>query len=285
LACEKLSKKVGIVARTDRKEAISVAAQIAGRFESEKFNVLMEHNLAELLNRHSSSTPLEEMRADLIVTIGGDGTILRTCLRIPKPEPPILAVDMGVRGFLTEVTPENSLEAIEKYLKGNYTIEHCSKIASFIGDERLPDALNEVFVTSRHLAKLLHMRIKKDGITVMDCRADGVIIASQVGSTGYAFSAGGPILDPDLDAFVLTPVCPITFTRPIVFSSSSEVILELLKPKTAVVVIDGDYQREISKETPRITIKKSEYVSSFIRFEGSFYNRLKARLLFSREES
>ena len=285
MACEKLSKKVGIVARTDRKEAISVAAQIAGRFESEKFNVLMEHNLAELLNRHSSSTPLEEMRADLIVTIGGDGTILRTCLRIPKPEPPILAVDMGVRGFLTEVTPENSLEAIEKYLKGNYTIEHCSKIASFIGDERLPDALNEVFVTSRHLAKLLHMRIKKDGITVMDCRADGVIIASQVGSTGYAFSAGGPILDPDLDAFVLTPVCPITFTRPIVFSSSSEVILELLKPKTAVVVIDGDYQREISKETPRITIKKSEYVSSFIRFEGSFYNRLKARLLFSREES
>jgi len=280
-----LSKKVGIVARTDRKEAISVAAQIAGRFESEKFNVLMEHNLAELLNRHSSSTPLEEMRADLIVTIGGDGTILRTCLRIPKPEPPILAVDMGVRGFLTEVTPENSLEAIEKYLKGNYTIEHCSKIASFIGDERLPDALNEVFVTSRHLAKLLHIRIKKDGITVMDCRADGVIIASQVGSTGYAFSAGGPILDPDLDAFVLTPVCPITFTRPIVFSSSSEVILELLKPKTAVVVIDGDYQREISKETPRITIKKSEYVSSFIRFEGSFYNRLKARLLFSREES
>ena len=192
---------------------------------------------------------------------------------------------MGVRGFLTEVTPEKSLEAIEKYLKGNYTIEHCSKIASFIGDERLPDALNEVFVTSRHLAKLLHMRIKKDGITVMDCRADGVIIASQVGSTGYAFSAGGPILDPDLDAFVLTPVCPITFTRPIVFSSSSEVILELLKPKTAVVVIDGDYQREISKETPRITIKKSEYVSSFIRFEGSFYNRLKARLLFSREES
>jgi len=129
------------------------------------------------------------------------------------------------------------------------------------------------------------MRIKKDGVTVMDCRADGVIIASQVGSTGYAFSAGGPILDPDLDAFVLTPVCPIAFARPIVFSSSSEVILELLKPKTAMVVIDGDYQREISKETPLITIKKSEYVSSFIRFEGSFYHRLKARLLFSREES
>jgi len=280
-----LSRKVGIVARTDRKEAISVAAQIVDRFENEKFSILMEHSLAVLLKRHSSSTPLEKMRADLIVTIGGDGTILRTCLRIPKPEPPILAVDMGVRGFLTEVTPKKSLEAIERYLKGNYTIERCSKIASFIGDERLPDALNEVFVTSRHLAKLLHVRIRKDGVTIMDCRADGVIIASQVGSTGYAFSAGGPIIDPDLDAFVLTPVCPITFIRPIVFSSSSEVALELLKPKNAMVVIDGDYHKEIGEDAPLITIKKSEHASSFIRFKDSFYHRLKARLLFSREES
>jgi len=279
-----LSKKVGIVARTDREEAISAAAQIVDRFETEKFQVLLEPILAERMNRHSSSTPLEKMKTDLIVTIGGDGTILRTCLRIPKPEPPILAVDMGVRGFLTEVTPDRAIEAVEKYLRGDYIIEHYGKIASFIGDERLPDALNEVFVTSRHLAKLLHVRIKKDGVVVTDCRADGVIIASQVGSTGYAFSAGGPILDPDLDAFVLTPVCPITFIRPIVFSSSSEVTLELLKPKTAMVVIDGDYQREIDKETPLITIKKSRYESSFIRFEGSFYHRLKARLLFSREE-
>ena len=280
-----MSKKVGIVARTDREEAISVATQIVNRFESEEFKILLEPSLANLMNRHDSSTPLERMRADLIVTIGGDGTILRTCLRIPKPEPPILAVDMGVRGFLTEVTPERALEAVEKYLRGDYTIERCSKIASFIGDERLPDALNEVFVTSRHLAKLLHIRIKKNGEIVTDCRADGVIVASQVGSTGYAFSAGGPIIDLNLDAFVLTPVCPITFIRPIVFSSSSEVTLELLKPKTAMVVIDGDYQKEIDEKTALITIKRSEYESSFIRFEGSFYHRLKARLLFSREES
>ena len=280
-----MSKKVGIVARTDREEAISVAAQIVNRFESEGFNVLLEPSLAKLMKRHDSSTPLEKMRTDLIVTIGGDGTILRTCLRIPKPEPPILAVDMGVRGFLTEVTPERALEAVERYLKEDYFIERCSKIASFIGDERLPDALNEVFVTSRHLAKLLHVRIKKNGEIVTDCRADGIIIASQVGSTGYTFSAGGPIIDLDLDAFVLTPVCPITFIRPIVFSSSSEVTLELLKPQTAMIVIDGDYQRKIDEKTPFIIVKKSEHESSFIRFEGSFYHRLKARLLFSREES
>jgi NAD+ kinase len=190
---------------------------------------------------------------------------------------------MGVRGFLTEVPPERAIEAVERYLKGDFTIERYSKIASFIGENRLPDALNEVFVTSRHLAKLLHMRIRKNGDVVMDCRADGVIIASQVGSTGYAFSAGGPIIDYDLDAFVLTPVCPITFIRPIVFSSSSQVTLELLKPRAAMIVIDGDYQKEMGEENPFITLKKSEYESSFIRFGGNFYNRLKARLLFLRD--
>jgi len=280
-----LAGKVGIVARTDREEAISAATRIVDRFERENFKILLEPHLAELMSRRDNSTPLEMMKADLIVTIGGDGTILRTCLRIPKPEPPILAVDMGVRGFLTEVAPERALEAVERYLRGEYKIERYGKIASFMGEERLPDALNEVFVTSRHLAKLLHVRIKKNGEIVMDCRADGIIIASQVGSTGYAFSAGGPIIDFDLDAFVLTPVCPVTFIRPIVFSSSSEVTLELLKPKTATIVIDGDYKKEVDEGTRFITARKSEYESSFIRFEGSFYHRLKARLLFSREES
>ncbi|MCW4020456.1 MAG: NAD(+)/NADH kinase [Candidatus Bathyarchaeota archaeon] len=282
--CEKLSKAVGIIARTDRKDALSLVTQLTDRFEKEGFKVLLEPNLANSINRTDNSTPPEKMNADLIVTVGGDGTILRTCLRIPKPEPPILAIDMGVRGFLTEVPPERAIQAVEKYLKGSYFIERYSKLATFIGEARLPDALNEVFITSRYLAKLLHVRIWRDNLAVADCRADGVIVASQAGSTGYAFSAGGPILDPGLDAFVLTPVCPITFMRPIVFSSDSQVTVELLKPRVATVVIDGDFQGEMDEKNPSILIKKSEHESSFIRFEGNFYQRLKARLLFSREE-
>jgi len=279
-----LPKTVGIVSRTDRKEALSLAARLADRFEREGFSIFLESSLAAKISRRDCSTSLEEMRTDLVVTVGGDGTILRTCLRIPKPEPPILAIDMGVRGFLAEVPPEKALEAVENYLRGSYSIERYSKLASFIDKVRLPDALNEVFVTSRHLAKLLHVRISKGGSPVADCRADGVIVASQVGSTAYSFSADGPILDPELDAFVLTPVCPITFLRPIVFSSTSQVTVELLEPKAAAVVIDGDFQREIGGREPSILVRKSEYESSFIRYGGDFYRRLKARLLFSREE-
>ncbi|MEM2145392.1 MAG: hypothetical protein QW279_08520 [Candidatus Jordarchaeaceae archaeon] len=124
----------------------------------------------------------------------------------------------------------------------------------------------------------------KNNIPIADCRADGVIISSQVGSTGYALSAGGPILDPELNAFVLSPVCPITFMRPIVFSTNSQVAVELLDPKIAKVVIDGDYQKPIGKKNRLVLIKISEHKSSFIRFEGHFYQRLKTRLLFSKEE-
>jgi len=279
-----LSKTAGIVARTDRKEAVNLASQLAARFEQQGFGVLLETRLGASLDRVDDSTALEDMRTDLIVTVGGDGTILRTCLRIPRPEPPILAVDMGDRGFLTEVPPQKALEAVERYFEGSFHVERCSKLASSVGEARLCDALNEVFVTSRHLAKLLHVRIWKNDVAVADCRADGVIVASPVGSTGYSFSAGGPILDPNLQAFVLTPVCPVTVLRPVVFSAASQVTLELFKPKAATVVIDGDFQREIEETEPFITIKKSEHESSFIRFEGDFYQRLKARLLFAREE-
>ncbi|MFQ6094837.1 MAG: NAD(+) kinase, partial [Candidatus Bathyarchaeia archaeon] len=124
----------------------------------------------------------------------------------------------------------------------------------------------------------------KDDVSVADCRADGTVVASQVGSTGYSLSAGGPILDPELDAFVLTPICPLTFLRPIVFSAKSTLRIELVRPERAIVVIDGHHQAELRRENPYITIRKSEYESTFVRFRTDFYNRLKARLLFSREE-
>jgi len=280
-----LPRIVGIVTRTDREEALRLATQVMDHFELKGIRVLLELKLAAYAGRNDAATNLEDMNVDLIVTIGGDGTILRTCLHIPKPEPPILAIDMGIRGFMTEVSPERALESVDRYLEGNYVLERCSKVASFIGDKRLPDALNEIFVTSRTLAKILNVRIWKDDVPVAECGADGVVVASQVGSTGYSFSGGGPILDPDLDAFVLTPICPITVLRPIVFSAESVVTIELLRPKTATVVIDGQYQVNLDQKDPFIMVKKSEYESSLVRFEGDFYRRLKARLLFSKGES
>ncbi len=281
----KLFNTVGVVARADSKEAIRFATKLVDHLKEKDLSVFLEPKFAELTKKTDASLPLEKMKTDLIITIGGDGTILRTCLLLPKPQPPILAINMGVRGFLAEVTPKEGLEAVDQCLNGRFTLEHCMKLASFTGDTRLPDALNEVLITSDAPAKLLYTRVWKNGVPVAECRADGMVIASQVGSTGYSLSAGGPVLDPEIDAFVLTPICPLTVFHSIVFSARSTISIELLKPRRALVVIDGHYKKLVRTEHPRITITRSEYQSSFVRFREDFYHRLKGRLLFSGGES
>lgn len=273
---------VGIVARPDRKRALEFGVKLLNYLEEKGLKVYLEPKLAKYANRIKDAFPLEKMKVDWIITVGGDGTILRTCLLVSKPEPPILAINVGVRGFLTEVTPREGFEAVDKCLEGKFTLERFMKLASFIENKRLPDALNEVFITSRALAKTLHAKVWKNGVLVAECRSDGIVVTSQAGATGYSLSAGGPILDPEIDAFVLTPVCPLSAFPPIVFPAEAVVSIELLKPKGATVVIDGHYQTKLGKKRPRITIKKSENESSFIRLKGDFYRRLKGRLLFPR---
>jgi len=279
-----LAKKVGIVSRVDRKKALELVDKMVHHLETKGLSVMLDPRLTKHIKRLDLSTPLEKMQAALVITIGGDGTILRTCLQLPKPEPPILAINMGVRGFLADVTPKDSLNAIDKYLAGEFKLERYMKLASYIGDVRLPDALNEVVFTSRAPAKLLYMRIWKSDVPVAECRSDGAVIASQVGSTAYSLSAGGPVVDPDIQAFVFTPIAPLTVFHPIVFSADSTLHVDFLSPKRAVVVIDGHYQTATGAEKSRITVTKSEHTSSFIRFREDFYHRLKGRLLFSRGE-
>ncbi len=275
-------KGIGVVARVDQRKALEFAVELMEYLESKGVSVSLEPTFAEHVDKTDAAQPLTEMDTDLIITVGGDGTILRTCLLLPKPEPPILAINMGVRGFLAEVSPEGTFEAVDKCLEGEFTLERCTKLASWIGDERLPDALNEVLITLYTPAKLLYARIWKDDTAIAECRADGMIVASQVGSTGYSLSAGGPVLDPDLHAMVFTPLCPLTIFHPIVLSAENTITIELLKPKEAVVVLDGHHQVEVKPENPKIRISRSGYKSSFVRFGDGFYRRLKNRLLFSR---
>jgi NAD+ kinase len=271
---------IGLTARIDRKKAIKLAGKITNHLETKGRKVFLETELAEKAGRREIAKPVEKMRTDLIVTIGGDGTILRTCLSLPKPEPPILAINIGIRGFLTEVQPNESIKALDDCLEGRFMLERCAKLASHIGKTKMPDALNEVFVSAGAPAKLFYARIWKDDVEITKFRADGVIVASQVGSTAYSLSAGGPVLDHQLDVFVLTPVCPLTVFHPIVFPAKSAITIEPIKPKRVTVVIDGDYQRVVEVRDPRITITKSKYKTSFIRFDKNFYHRLKARLRF-----
>jgi len=275
-----LFRSVGLVARFDKRSAIKLAEKLARYLERKGLTIYVEKTLAEKTSMKGASIPIEKMKTDFIITIGGDGTILRTCISIPKPEPPLLAINMGVRGFLTEVEPKNAFIAINKCLKGEFKIEKCMKLAVKADGVKMPEALNEVLISADETAKLLYARILKSGENILNCQADGLMVATQTGSTGYSLSAGGPVLDPNLDAFVLTPVCSVSVFRSIVFPANSKLTIVVERPKKVLVVIDGQYRQIIASKTPSLTVTRSPYETSFIRFREDFYNRLRSRLIF-----
>lgn len=277
-----VANSIGIISRTDRKDALQLTKKIITHLKTKKLTTFLEPELAACIQETALATPLAKMRPDMLITIGGDGTILRTCLEIPKPEPPILAVDIGVRGFLTEVKPDKAIKAIDNYLHGQFKLEYYTKLTSTVEGERLPDALNEVLITPDAPVKLLYAKIWLDEIPVATCRADAVMVASQVGSTGYSLTAGGPVLDPRMDAFVLTPVCPLAVFHPMVFPASSTVKIQVTKPQKTYVVVDGQHRKALQTENPCLVVSKSEHQTTFVRFRRNFYRRLEARMLFYR---
>ena len=273
-------KSVGIVARYDKKQALRLAEELAEYLRNKDLEVYLEDTLAGKVSAQEKTIPLAKMKTDFIITIGGDGTILRTCVTIPKPEPPILAINMGVRGFLTEVEPKEACAAVDRCLKGEFKVEKCAKLAVSTCEGAIPDALNDIVISAGEPSKILYTQICKNEKPILKCQADGLIVSTQTGSTGYSLSAGGPVLDPEVDAFVLTPICSLTVFDSLVFPADSKVTIKAIRPKEVLVLIDGNYRQLLTTENPALTVTRSKNVTSFIRFKDDFYNRLRSRLLF-----
>ncbi len=273
-------KTVGLVARYDKEKALQLAKELSEQLNSKGVKVFIEDTLADKIRVQAEAVPLKDMKTDFIITIGGDGTILRTCLNSPKPEPPILGVNMGVRGFLTEVEPNDAHKAVDRILKGEFKLEKCTKLSAKIDDETLPDALNDVVISAGEPSKILYTEICKDGKPILKCQADGIIVATQTGSTGYSLSAGGPVLDKKMDAILVTPICALTVFRSLVFPTDAEITLNVIRPKQMLVMIDGNFHHMKSERELTVKVTKARNCSNFIRFENDFYDRLSCRLLF-----
>ena len=256
--------RVGLVSRLDEQQALDVARNLARQLRKKGISVIVESELAKL-GRLGGGTYLNELRADLIVTVGGDGTVLKTAMTIPDQETPILAVNMGRRGYLTEVEPGKAIRAVESFRKGNYRIEKRAKLAVDINGTHVVDALNEVVVASGSPAKMLDLRLGVETEELLRFRGDGVIVSTATGSTAYAMSAGGPILDSSVEAFVVTFICPLDPVRPTVISMDRALSIEMTTPKLKVLVVaDGRLQRELVRDV-KLRIRKSKHYTSFVR--------------------
>jgi len=267
--------RVGIVARADMPERVKVAAEVASLLRG-RVELVAKDELASPLSLPGE--PLAQMRADVIVTIGGDGTILYTLQQNPAP---VFGVNTGELGFLTEILPADLRAGLDRLLSGDFALEERTKVATRLNGERLPDATNEAVLKASRASKMLRLRIAHDRDLIDDAlRADGVIVATPTGSTSYAMSAGGPIVDPPLPALILVPIAPFKLSsRPHVFPASDTLEIEMLAPgKDAVVVLDGQFERPIG-EGDRLAFTGSEQKARFVRFRKHGFERVRKHLV------
>lgn len=260
----KLVFKVGLVSRLDDQRALEVAVALARQLRKKRASVAAELELAKR-GRLGGGKDLSDLRGDLIVTVGGDGTVLKTCMSIPEPETPILAVNMGRRGYLTEVEPSKAQRAVELFMRGKCRLEKRAKLAVHLNGTHVVDALNELVVSSGSPSKMLDLQLAIDSEPLLQFRGDGIIASTATGSTAYALSAGGPVVDSAVDAFVITFICPLQFVRPSVVSMDRSLSIRLTNPRLrALVVADGRFQRELTQDV-KLVVRKAEHYTVFVR--------------------
>ncbi|HIP83886.1 MAG TPA: bifunctional NADP phosphatase/NAD kinase [Methanothermococcus okinawensis] len=275
--------KFAIISRIDREEALDLVVQVMDYLESRGIDYLLEEELYNILKdridigRYRCKVMRDLREVSHMLVIGGDGTVLRASRLIGKNEIPIISIDMGTVGFLTEFSRDEVFKAIDMVIQGNYEIERRTKCSCVVksreGQKLLPDALNEVVLITKSPAKMVHFQVYINGEFVEEVRADGIIVSTPTGSTAYSLSAGGPILEPSMDAFVIVPICPFKlFSRPLVVDGNSEILIKIAK-KSALVVIDGNVE-ETLKKGEEVVIRKSDAYAYFVKGR-KFYSKLK----------
>jgi NAD+ kinase len=268
--------KWGIVCNYHVKKACSLADEIYD-FLSKKYEVFAEDKLAKIKKTKGYSLEELDKKADIIVTVGGDGTILRA---IEKTEKPIFAINSGGMGFLSEVEAKYAKKGLERVIKGDYNIEERAKLKILVDGKRLPDAANEVTVQTAHIAKMIYLEVLVENEIMESYGGDGVIVSTPTGSTSYAMSVGGPVLDPTVSAMVIAPLAPFKLSaRPWVVPLNKKVGIRLLpKSKETMLVIDGENPHPITQDS-KIAITGSEKKARFVRFGESFYQMFRLKLV------
>lgn len=267
---------IGIASRPDDAKSLEYAKELADFIENRGHKIILEESTAKELGV-SGGKPIEEISADMVVVIGGDGTVLRT-VRQMKTQLPILGVNRGHVGFLAEIEPEESKEIFEKIEKGNYTVEKRMRLALKVDGEYIGEALNEAVIVTSRPAKIIELTINIDHIPAERFRADGVLISTPTGSTGYAMSAGGPIVDPWIESFLIVPIAPYYLSsRPHIVSSRRRISVELDSTKPADLVIDGRYITELYNGNV-LSVEMSKEPALFVNAGRNFFAKVDKKL-------
>ncbi len=239
--------RVGIVAKVDRPQAREVVARLVEWLAKHGKQVLLEKETAELVAHPGPAVRKPDLPAqsDLLVVLGGDGTLLSMARLVGDLGVPILGVNLGGLGFLTATAEAELIPTVEALFRGEMLVEDRMMLAAQVrrGEERFTEhvALNDVVITKSAMSRIITLAVSVEGQYATGYRADGLIISTPTGSTAYCLSAGGPIVYPTMDAVVLTPICSHTLTnRPIVLPARLPIEVTLLTGQQEVMLtLDG----------------------------------------------
>lgn len=224
-----------------------------------------------------------EFTADIAISFGGDGTLLRTASRVGRSGIPILGINAGRLGFLTATANENLNDVFDKIHAGKFKVEELSLIEAVTNGTQLksyPFALNEIAIMKHDSSSMMTIEATLNGREKITYRADGLIVAAPSGSTGYSLSVGGPIITPDSNVLALTPIASHSLNaRPIVISDSTVIEIKVnSRSRNFLIAIDG--RNESCNDTTTITVRKADYKQLVIRRQGhSFINNLQEKLM------
>jgi len=279
-------KTFGLVVNLNKKGVFELVGQIAHWLEEKGCSVLIADAIARLLDLARLGVSEEQLydQAECVLVFGGDGTMLWTARRVVRTGTPIIGINLGHLGFLTEIDVPEVLPALEKLLEGQYHVEERMMLEAQVHRQgnvivKLV-GLNDAVITNSSIARLIQLDTFVNDEFVNRYFADGMIIASPTGSTAYSLSAGGPLVTPDHDLILLTPVCSHSlWARPIVITPESVIKVVLVSDRgEGMLTMDGQHGY-ILRQSDQVVVRRSEQKAKFLRLIGrNFFEVLRKKL-------
>lgn len=280
-------RHIGLVSKPGDHSLPAQLARLSEFLAARGIEVTLDVEAARLVGGGRPGVPRDEIpeRVDLLVVLGGDGTLLSVAPAAARATTPVLGVNYGGLGFLTATTPDEMLPALERVLAGDARVRErrmlCARILEQDGTvSSSRDVLNDAVINKTDLARIVELSATVDGELVSSFRADGLIVCSTTGSTAYSLAAGGPIVMPQVDAIVLTPICPHTLTnRPLVLPGDAEVeIRQESHDQQVILTLDGQ-EGAILGPGQRVRVSRAAHGLRLLEpAERSYFEILRAKL-------
>jgi len=279
-------KKIGIVSKPKKAEIREIVPPLVEWLRERNIEVSFDKETGSILESSEKCLTRNELpgKVDLLVVLGGDGTLLAAARSLYKREVPIFAVNLGDLGFLTVITREELYPALEGVLSGDYRSERRVQIEGELirADEILSTfrALNDVVLNKGAIARIQDFEVYADGEFISNYKSDGLIVSTPTGSTAYSLAAGGPVVSPSVEAFIVTPICAHTLTnRPLVLRDSATIeIVVKSQREAAYLTVDGQVGIATHSEDIIRVRKSCSFVELIQPPQRNYYEILRQKL-------